>query len=122
MSEPTIPTDKLYFKIGEVSRLVGVKPYVLRYWESEFSVIKPGKTRSQHRLYRRKDVETLLRVKELLHEKRFTIEGARRQLKLDTAGDAGDTTPSVADQAALVTPQSLREVREALVQIRDALS
>jgi DNA-binding transcriptional MerR regulator len=73
--------DKLYFKIGEVADIVGVKPYVLRYWESEFSVVKPAKTRSKHRLYRRKDVETLLQIKQLLHEQRFTIEGARKRLK-----------------------------------------
>lgn len=73
--------DKLYFKIGEVAAIVGVKAYVLRYWESEFSVIKPAKTKAQHRLYRRKDVETLLQIKRLLHEQRFTIEGARKRLK-----------------------------------------
>ena len=73
--------DKLYFKIGEVADIVGVKPYVLRYWESEFSIVKPAKTRSKHRLYRRKDVETLLQIKRLLHEQRFTIEGARKRLK-----------------------------------------
>jgi DNA-binding transcriptional MerR regulator len=73
--------DKLYFKIGEVADIVGVKPYVLRYWESEFSMVKPAKTRSKHRLYRRKDVETLLQIKRLLHEQRFTIEGARKRLK-----------------------------------------
>jgi DNA-binding transcriptional MerR regulator len=73
--------DKLYFKIGEVADIVGVKPYVLRYWETEFSVLKPAKTRSKHRLYRRKDVEMLLQIKRLLHEQRFTIEGARKRLK-----------------------------------------
>jgi DNA-binding transcriptional MerR regulator len=73
--------DKLYFKIGEVADIVGVKPYVLRYWESEFSMVKPAKTRSKHRLYRRKDVETLLHIKQLLHEQRFTIEGARKRLR-----------------------------------------
>lgn len=73
--------DKLYFKIGEVASIVGVKPYVLRYWETEFSIVKPAKTRSRHRLYRRKDVETLLQIKRLLHDERFTIEGARKQLK-----------------------------------------
>lgn len=73
--------DKLYFKIGEVASLVGVKPYVLRYWESEFSVLRPVKTRSKHRLYRRRDVETLLQIKRLLHDERFTIEGARKRLK-----------------------------------------
>src|SRR5438067_2171032 len=73
--------DKLYFKIGEVAGLVGVKPYVLRYWESEFSIVKPTKTKSKHRLYRRKDVETLLQIKQLLHDERFTIAGARKRMK-----------------------------------------
>jgi DNA-binding transcriptional MerR regulator len=76
---PEIP-DKLYFKIGEVSELLGVEPYVLRYWESEFSVLSPKKSGTGHRLYRRKDVELLLRIKHLLYEKRFTIEGARQSL------------------------------------------
>lgn len=73
--------DKLYFKIGEVASIVGVKPYVLRYWESEFSILRPVKTGSKHRLYRRRDVETLLQIKRLLHHERFTIEGARKKLK-----------------------------------------
>ena len=73
--------DKLYFKIGEVARLVGVKPYVLRYWESEFGALRPGKTRSRHRLYRRKDVETLLEIRRLLYAERYTIEGAKRRLR-----------------------------------------
>src|SRR5262249_45971717 len=73
--------DRLYFKIGEVARLVGVKPYVLRYWETEFSVVRPGKTRSRHRLYRRKDVETLLEIRRLLYAERYTIEGAKRRLR-----------------------------------------
>jgi len=73
--------DKLYFKIGEVASIVGVQPYVLRYWESEFSVVRPSKSRSKHRLYRRRDVETLLQIKRLLRDERFTIEGARKRLK-----------------------------------------
>jgi DNA-binding transcriptional MerR regulator len=72
--------DKLYFRIGEVSRLVGVKPYVLRYWETEFPTVAPRKSGSSHRLYRRKDVESLLEIKRLLYEKRFTIAGARKAL------------------------------------------
>ena len=80
MSEPELP-DKLYFKIGEVAKLVGVKPYVLRYWETEFSVVRPGKTRSSHRLYRRRDVETLLEIRRLLYGERYTIEGAKRRLR-----------------------------------------
>src|SRR5512133_3484311 len=77
---PDIP-DKLYFKIGEVSELLGVEPYVLRYWESEFPGLSPKKSGTGHRLYRRKDVELLLRIKHLLYEKRFTIEGARQTLQ-----------------------------------------
>src|SRR6185436_3867857 len=73
--------DRLYFKIGEVAKIVGVKPYVLRYWETEFPAIRPGKTRSKHRLYRRRDVEALLEIKRLLHNERYTIEGAKRRLK-----------------------------------------
>ena len=80
MTEPELP-DKLYFKIGEVAKLVGVKPYVLRYWETEFSVVRPGKTRSRHRLYRRRDVETLLEIRRLLYGERYTIEGAKRRLR-----------------------------------------
>jgi DNA-binding transcriptional MerR regulator len=76
---PDIP-DKLYFKIGEVSDLLGVEPYVLRFWESEFRVLQPKKSGTGHRLYRRKDVELLLRIKHLLYEKRYTIEGARQSL------------------------------------------
>src|SRR6187455_2357525 len=76
---PEIP-DKLYFKIGEVSDLLGVEPYVLRYWETEFPVLSPKKSGTGHRLYRRKDVELLLRIKYLLYEKKFTIEGARQSL------------------------------------------
>ena len=73
--------DKPFFKIGEVARICGVKPFVLRYWETEFRSIKPQKTQSGQRLYRRKDVEALLRVRELLYERRFTIAGARTRMR-----------------------------------------
>lgn len=72
--------DKLFFRIGDVSRLTGVRPYVLRYWETEFPTISPKKSGTGHRLYRRKDVEMVLEIKRLLYEKRFTIEGARKVL------------------------------------------
>src|SRR2546421_4356539 len=77
--DPEIP-NKLYFRIGEVSRLAGIKPYVLRFWESEFHGIGPKKSGTGHRLYRRKDVELVLEIKRLLYDKRFTIEGARKIL------------------------------------------
>ena len=72
--------DKLYFRIGDVSRLAGVKAYVLRYWETEFPAIAPKKSGTGQRLYRRKDVELILEIKHLLYEKRFTIEGARKAI------------------------------------------
>ena len=77
--------EKKYFRIGEVSKLVGVDPHVLRFWETEFSIIRPHRARSKQRLYRRKDVENLLRIKVLLHDEGYTISGARRVLKNDTA-------------------------------------
>src|SRR5580704_6127019 len=77
---PPIP-DKLYFKIGEVSQIIGVEPYVLRYWESEFPALSPRKSNTGQRMFRRKDVELLLNIKQLLYEKKFTIEGARKALK-----------------------------------------
>ncbi len=83
--------DKLYFKIGEVSKLAGLPAHVLRYWESEFPCIRPNRANSQQRLYRRVDVETILNIKTLLHEQGYTIAGARKFL------DSGQTlkTPSV---------------------------
>jgi DNA-binding transcriptional MerR regulator len=76
--------NKLYFRIGEVSELTQTKPYVLRFWESEFPSLKPVKSKSGHRLYRRQDVEMVLEIKRLLYEKGFTIEGARKVLSIDS--------------------------------------
>jgi DNA-binding transcriptional MerR regulator len=106
MTAPELP-DKLYFKIGEVARLVGVKPYVLRYWESEFSVVKPGKTRSRHRLYRRRDVETLLEIRRLLYGDRYTIEGAKRRLR--ELGRA-PTAPAGAEDLRAIVRAELTEL------------
>jgi DNA-binding transcriptional MerR regulator len=73
--------DKQYFKIGEVAAIAGVEPYVLRYWETEFKVIRPEKTRSNQRLYRRRDVENVLQIKRLLYDEGFRIDGAKRRLR-----------------------------------------
>jgi DNA-binding transcriptional MerR regulator len=78
LDEATEIPDKLYFRIGEVARLAAIKPYVLRFWETEFPSLGPRKSGTGHRLYRRKDVEQVLEIKRLLYEKRFTIEGARK--------------------------------------------
>ena len=73
--------DKRYFRMGEVCNISGLKPHVLRYWETEFPQIQPSKTSTNQRMYRRKDVENILLIKKLLYEKRFTIAGARKELK-----------------------------------------
>ena len=112
---PDLP-DKLYFKIGEVAKIVGVKPYVLRYWETEFSVIRPGKTRSQHRLYRRRDVEALIEIKRLLHNERYTIEGAKRRLK--SLGKLPTPAPAAEPRPQLNLPLGERTYRNALVRVR----
>ncbi|MEE9614758.1 MAG: MerR family transcriptional regulator [Thermodesulfobacteriota bacterium] len=85
----TIP-EKLYFKIGEVSTITRVKPYVLRYWESEFKIISPRKSNGKQRVYTRKDVDLILRIKELLYKDRLTLEGAKKRMKeLKKEGDGG---------------------------------
>src|SRR5438093_8582003 len=81
MSTGTEIPDKLYFRIGDVAKLAGIKPYVLRFWETEFPALGPKKSGTGHRLYRRKDVEMVLEIKRLLYEQRFTIEGARKFLE-----------------------------------------
>ena len=80
--EVVIP-DKLYFRIGEVSRLCGLPSYVLRFWETEFTQLKPTKSGTGQRMYRKIDVENVLRVKKLLYDQGFTIAGARQQLKAE---------------------------------------
>ena len=73
--------DKRYYRIGEVSKITLTKPHVLRYWESEFNIFKPQKTRSKHRLYKKKDIELIFEIKRLLYDERFTLEGAQKKLK-----------------------------------------
>jgi DNA-binding transcriptional MerR regulator len=116
-------SDKLYYRIGEVADLTGVKPYVLRYWESEFRWMAPGKSRANQRLYRKQDIETILLIKKLLYEERFTIAGAKKRLKeLGTGAERA---------AALAAPPpmdpddwagNLREIRGELEAIRALLA
>jgi DNA-binding transcriptional MerR regulator len=134
-AHPQLP-DKLYFKIGEVAKLVGVKPYVLRYWETEFPSVRPGKTRSKHRLYRRRDVEALLEIKRLLHKERYTIEGAKKRLRAwrEDAEGAAAAAPESAEQVADATVENVAEsdpqmslplhdgaYRKALLQVKRGL-
>ena len=109
--------DKLYFKIGEVSRITGVKPHVLRYWESEFGAFSPNKSRSQQRLYQRKDIEMVLRLKKLLYQEGFTIAGARKKLRESTAVQ-DDTLPLFAPASPT---DLLADIRNDLLNLRKSL-
>jgi len=115
---PEIP-DKLYFRIGEVAGLLGVESYVLRYWESEFPTLAPKKSGSGHRLYRRKDVELLLKIKHLLYDKRYTIEGARQSLHNEAKGPKSAAPDR--QQGDLFTPDPLTRVRSELAAILQML-
>jgi DNA-binding transcriptional MerR regulator len=116
---PEIP-DKLYFRIGEVSSLLGVETYVLRYWETEFPSLAPKKSGTGHRLYRRKDVELLLRIKHLLYEKRFTIEGARQSLQSESP-KSRPSRETRKQQASLFPQDPLPEIRRQLTEILQML-
>ena len=112
--------DKLYFRIGEVSDLVGVEPYVLRFWETEFPAVGPKKSGSGHRMYRRKEVELLLRIKYLLYEKKYTIEGARLYLQSESKmGKRKQTAKN--EQRELFSADPLPEIRKELASILDLL-
>src|ERR1700760_3643463 len=90
LAQPVIP-DKLYFRIGEVSELCPLPAYVLRFWETEFPQLKPVKSSTGQRMYRQRDVENVLRIKQLLYEQGFTISGARQQLRAETKSDKTQT-------------------------------
>ena len=104
--------EKAFFKIGEAARLVGVKPYVLRYWETEFRSLRPQKTKSQQRLYRRSDVQLLLKIRHLLYEKRYTIEGARSRLRGE--GHDEDPVPVPPPAPPEIAPETLRKIKQGL--------
>ncbi len=108
--------DKLFFKIGEVARVTGTKPHVLRYWESEFKSLKPTKGASGQRVYRKKDIELILQIKKLLYEQNFTIAGARKELARQRVAKGADA-PSREDLV-----EALRRVREGLGEILSLLN
>jgi DNA-binding transcriptional MerR regulator len=112
LTDSKIP-EKRYFRIGEVSALTGIESYVLRYWETEFPKIKPTRSRSGQRLYKRRDIEIILQIKDLLYQKKFTIAGAKKHLQQEKA-----SKPSDADSQRLM----LEQVREELITIRDLLN
>lgn len=114
---PPIP-DKLYFRIGEAARLLGLPPYVLRYWETQFPSLAPAKSEGGQRMYRRKDLEQLLMIKHLLYERKFTIAGARRWLaehrrkRREAPGEQGELFE---DRAQIL--QQIRRELEALLEM-----
>ena len=117
-SDPVIP-DKLYFRIGEVARLCRLPAYVLRFWETEFPLLKPVKSSTGQRMYRQRDVENVLRIKRLLYEEGFTISGARQHLR-------AEAKPAKL-QSGLLFPRkgphdSLKKVRQGLQEILGILS
>jgi len=117
----TVP-DKLFFKIGEVAEIVGVKPHVLRYWETEFKALKPMKTRGSHRVYRRKDVEFAMHIRRLVHDEGFTIPGARKKLKeMGRHKRTSESDPGAAREANLRADLlALRHQLSALLEELDA--
>jgi DNA-binding transcriptional MerR regulator len=117
VDEIDLGSDKLYFKIGEVADIVGVPAYVLRYWETEFRAVKPQKSRAQQRVYRRRDVVTLLKIKHLLYEQKFTIAGARKQLK-----EAPGTCTMAPPSGTYLVRESLAKVHEVMDELRGLVS
>jgi len=125
--------DKLYYKIGEVAKFTGVKTHVLRYWETEFKAIRPNKSRSNQRLYRRRDVELILHLKDLLYNQGFTIAGARKKLRekpdrkvAEPVKKSTVKTSATDDQLALplsgsVDLKLLKEIREDILQLKKSL-
>ncbi|MFQ5585591.1 MAG: MerR family transcriptional regulator [Thermodesulfobacteriota bacterium] len=104
--------DRLYFKIGMVSKIADIKPYILRYWESEFDMIRPQKTKSNQRVYSRKDVELILEIKRLIYKEKFTLEGAKKQIRA--------VQRRKSNQLAMTFPD--QKYKKRLKQIRDDLS
>jgi DNA-binding transcriptional MerR regulator len=111
--------NKLFFKIGEVCEITDTQPYVLRYWESEFPALAPAKNSSGQRIYRRKDIETVLRIKQLLYDEGFTIAGAKKKLEAEASGQ-GATPGSQADQAA-ANDEAKDKTRDVLFEVKDQL-
>jgi len=110
--------DRTYFRIGEVAKLIGVEPYVLRFWETEFNQLKPTKSGTGQRMYRKIDVENVLRIKKLLYDQDFTIAGARQQLRAETKRKQSPLPFAVPTPAR----GELKQVRQGLREILGILS
>jgi DNA-binding transcriptional MerR regulator len=111
--------DKMFFRIGEVGRITGVKPYVLRYWESEFKLLKPIKNKAGQRIYRRREIETVLDIKNLLYKKKFTIAGAKKHLSEESRSRGGQQMEL--GFATSHVKEAVDRIREELVALEKAL-
>jgi DNA-binding transcriptional MerR regulator len=116
--------NKLFFKIGEVCELTDTQPYVLRYWESEFPMLAPAKNSSGQRIYRRRDIEIVLRIKELLYEEGFTIAGAKKRIEAESTGRGAtpQAMPVASSDGDARVVAALKEVRKGLRDILTVLS
>ena len=117
-TQPTIERD--FYRIGEVSRLTDLKPFVLRYWETEFPMLEPVKSPSGHRLYRQEDVEMVLRIKRLLYDEGYTIAGARRHLREQNGANDSENLSSGSSSAESGAAGQLLS-RKMLLDLRDSL-
>ncbi|HET9405959.1 MAG TPA: MerR family transcriptional regulator [Candidatus Sulfotelmatobacter sp.] len=117
-SDEVLIPDKLYFRIGEVANLCRLPAYVLRFWETEFPQLKPVKSNTGQRMYRKRDVESVLRIKQLLYEQGFTITGARQQLRSETKSDKTQSTIPFPGHS----PTDLQHIRQGLREILNLLS
>lgn len=116
MSKVSPKVKKLYYSIGEVSELTGLKAYVLRYWETEFSQLKPPKNRAGNRTYRQKDIDLIMRVKNLLYNEKYTIDGARSVLKGSTNKRNSIETETINEKQKIIV-KKIRENLETILSI-----
>ncbi|MCL4428806.1 MAG: MerR family transcriptional regulator [Deltaproteobacteria bacterium] len=123
VSEIDETNEKYYYKIGEAAKKIGVQPYVIRYWETEFSFLKPYKSKSSHRLYSKPDIEKLLLVKDYLYDKKFTIEGAKKAIKSKLAGNLDNQgKPDNHNSSESGGSSLLKDVKDELNSIKSLLS
>jgi DNA-binding transcriptional MerR regulator len=117
VTAPQTAAEERLYRIGEVSRLAQLKPFVLRYWETEFPMLEPVKSPSGHRLYRQEDVDMVLKIKRLLYDEGFTIAGARRHLREQNGAGAAESAPSGShseNAAELLSRKTLLDLRDSL--------
>lgn len=111
-SADTVAQEKIFYKIGDVSRLTGLEPYVLRYWETEFPMLRPRKNRGGQRVYLRKDIDLILKIKQMLHQEGYTILGAKKKLKEDDPGVSSKEVPEILFKVKTELKDILEDMRK----------